>query len=145
MLSTLDATVNQWPARTYLAFWCTSITVSNEERPQCVVCLKTLSSDSLNPNKPSHHEHKEKVRIEKLWYCINHNVSTKSCRKVWGKVWKPLFYLMVSSGKNSNFVINCSFQTHKTFIHVRNISEDIFQWNLKVRCNSRTYALLYDA
>ncbi|KAL1264119.1 hypothetical protein QQF64_004474 [Cirrhinus molitorella] len=40
--------------------------VGDEERPQCVVCLKILASDSMKPNKlrrhleTLHHEHKDK-------------------------------------------------------------------------------------
>ena len=34
---------------TYLAFGFTCTTVGNEERPQCVVCLKILACDSLKP------------------------------------------------------------------------------------------------
>uniref|UniRef100_A0A669DER0 Uncharacterized protein n=1 Tax=Oreochromis niloticus TaxID=8128 RepID=A0A669DER0_ORENI len=47
-----------------LGFTCTM--VSNEERPQCVVCLKVLACDSLKPNKlrrhleTKHPEHKDK-------------------------------------------------------------------------------------
>ena len=35
----------------YLAFGFTCTTVGNEERPQCVVCLKVLACDSMKPNK----------------------------------------------------------------------------------------------
>lgn len=51
---------------TYLAFGFTCTTVGNEERPQCVVCLKVLACDSLKPNKlrrhleTKHPEHKDK-------------------------------------------------------------------------------------
>lgn len=50
----------------YIAFGFTSTTVGNEERPQCVVCLKILACDSLKPNKlrrhleTTHPEHKDK-------------------------------------------------------------------------------------
>ena len=51
---------------TYLVFGFTCTTVGNEERPQCVVCLKVLACDSLKPNKlrrhleTQHPEHKDK-------------------------------------------------------------------------------------
>ncbi len=35
----------------YLALGFSSTTVGDEERPQCVVCLKILASDSMKPNK----------------------------------------------------------------------------------------------
>lgn len=50
----------------YLSFGFTCTTVGNEERPQCVVCLKVLACDSLKPNKLRRHletihpEHKDK-------------------------------------------------------------------------------------
>ncbi len=50
----------------YLALRFTSTLVGDEERPQCVVCLKILASDNMKPNKlrrdleMSHHEHKDK-------------------------------------------------------------------------------------
>lgn len=50
----------------YLALGFTNTTVGSEERPQCVVCLKILFSDSMKPKKlrrhldTSHSEHKEK-------------------------------------------------------------------------------------
>lgn len=51
---------------TYVAFGFTCTMVGNEERPQCVVCLKILACDSLKPNKLRRHletlhpEHKDK-------------------------------------------------------------------------------------
>ncbi|XP_040896345.1 zinc finger BED domain-containing protein 5 [Toxotes jaculatrix] len=50
----------------YIALGFTSTTVGNKERPQCVMCLKILASDSLKPNKlrrhleTKHPEHKDK-------------------------------------------------------------------------------------
>lgn len=57
-----------WPLydEAYLALGFTSTTVGNKERPQCVVCLKVLASDSLKLNKLRHYlestqpEHKDK-------------------------------------------------------------------------------------
>lgn len=39
----------------YLDFGFTSIEVNNEERPQCVLCLKILSSESMLPSKLKRH------------------------------------------------------------------------------------------
>lgn len=72
--ATQDVLSNQCPSKTktrkyddtYLVFGFTCMTVCNEERPQCVVCLKVLASDSLKPNKlrrhleTNHPEHKDK-------------------------------------------------------------------------------------
>ena len=50
----------------HLVFGLTCTTVGNEERPQCVVCLKVLACDSLRPNKlrrhleTKHPKHKDK-------------------------------------------------------------------------------------
>ena len=39
----------------YLALGFTCTTVGNEERPQCVLCLKVLASGSMKPNKLKRH------------------------------------------------------------------------------------------
>lgn len=39
----------------YLDFGFTSIEVNNEEKPQCVLCLKILSSESMLPSKLKRH------------------------------------------------------------------------------------------
>ena len=64
-MSTTKAKTRKYD-ETYLAFGFTSITVGEEERPQCVVCLKILASDSLKATKlkrhleTTHPEHKHK-------------------------------------------------------------------------------------
>ena len=42
---------------TYLGYGFTSIVVNNEERPQCVLCSKVLSNDSMRPAKLIQHLH----------------------------------------------------------------------------------------
>ena len=42
---------------TYLEYGFTSIVVNNEERPQCVLCSKVLSNDSMRPVKLIQHLH----------------------------------------------------------------------------------------
>jgi hypothetical protein len=39
----------------YLDFGFTSVEVNNEERPQCVLCLKTLAHESMLPSKLKRH------------------------------------------------------------------------------------------
>lgn len=40
---------------TYLQFGFSSIIVNGEERPQCLVCLKVLTNDSIRPCKLKQH------------------------------------------------------------------------------------------
>ena len=39
----------------YLDFGFTYITIDNEERPKCIICLKVLAADSMVPNKLKRH------------------------------------------------------------------------------------------
>lgn len=39
----------------YIKYGFTSININNIERPQCVICLKTLSADSMKPSLLSRH------------------------------------------------------------------------------------------
>lgn len=39
----------------YLSLGFTKTTINGEERPQCVVCLTVLASDSMKPNKLRRH------------------------------------------------------------------------------------------
>ena len=87
----------------YFALSFTNTTEGNEERAQCVVCLKTLATDSMKPNKLrchleiSHLERKEKpidfftkkystVTYNRIADIFNIFLSTKGgpCRKSLG-------------------------------------------------------------
>lgn len=55
----------------YLSLGFTNTTINGEERPQCVVCLTVLASDSMKPNKLRRHletKHTELVNKPKEFF-----------------------------------------------------------------------------
>lgn len=55
----------------YLSLGFTKTTINSEDRPQCVVCLTVLASDSMKPNKLRRHlerKHAELVNKPKEYF-----------------------------------------------------------------------------
>lgn len=93
----------------YLSLGFTRTTINGEDRPQCVVCLTVLASDSMKPNKLRRHletKHAELVNKPKEYFARKLN-SFKSTQQTFTKMTTVPSKALLASFKVSHKIAKC--------------------------------------